>query len=95
MILELFSISLMMTGLLPLNSLITPLRDQGSTCINMEVSELEKIDRKKYREYLVNGLSEITNMTENAATNVENALKLLEITNTLMAELYRIDNEVI
>ena len=84
-----------MTGLLPLNSLITPLRDQGSTCINMEVSELEKIDRKKYREYLVNGLSEITNMTENAATNVENALKLLEITNTLMAELYRIDNEVI
>ncbi len=55
---------------------------------------MEKIDREKYREYLVNSLSEIDKMT-GTIINAENALKLLELNNTLMAELYRLDNEVI
>lgn len=55
---------------------------------------MEKLDREKYREYLVNSLTEVEKMT-GTINNAENALKLLEITNTLMSELYRIDNEVI
>lgn len=55
---------------------------------------MEKIDRKKYREYLVNSLSEIAKMTE-TIIDAKNALKLLELNNSLMAELYRLDNEVI
>lgn len=55
---------------------------------------MEKIDRKEYREYLVNSLNEIHKMTE-TIIKTENALKLLELNNNLMAELYRLDNEII